>query len=138
MLYFSLNDLQARPWIRVFRSNTNLQAIDLVSLVLVYSPHQRPSPLEACAHSFFDVLRSPGTKLPNGRDILPCTDFACEELCCDSAIASLLCGTQVCFQRYMRILMKIYRQGSKDLLFFKQLTLLLAVRDAATIFLIWN
>ncbi|VIO96774.1 Uncharacterized protein BM_BM12953 [Brugia malayi] len=86
--------IKPRPWIRVFRSNTNLEAIDLVSLVLVYSPHQRPSPLEACAHLFFDVLRNPGTKLPNGRVIPSCTDFTSEELYCTPAIASLLCATQ--------------------------------------------
>ncbi|MCP9260980.1 Glycogen synthase kinase-3 beta [Dirofilaria immitis] len=44
--------IKPRPWTHVFRSNTDLKAIDLISLVLVYSPHQRPSPLEACAHSF--------------------------------------------------------------------------------------
>ncbi|OZC12878.1 kinase domain protein [Onchocerca flexuosa] len=84
--------IKPRSWIHVFRSNTDPKAIDLVSLILVYSPHQRPSPLETCAHSFFDVLRNPGIKLPNGRDIPPCTDFTSEELCHNSAVTSLLCG----------------------------------------------
>ncbi|KAM3721397.1 Glycogen synthase kinase-3 beta [Dirofilaria immitis] len=86
--------IKPRPWTHVFRSNTDLKAIDLISLVLVYSPHQRPSPLEACAHSFFDVLRNPETVLPNGRNIPPCTDFTSDELCCNSTVISLLCGTQ--------------------------------------------
>lgn len=92
----SLTDiLQPHPWTRVFRPSTSLEAIDLVALVLVYSPNQRPSPLVACGHSFFDELRSPETKLPNGRAIPSCTDFTAEELCCDQELASLLCGTEV-------------------------------------------
>uniref|UniRef100_A0A0R3RUR2 Protein kinase domain-containing protein n=1 Tax=Elaeophora elaphi TaxID=1147741 RepID=A0A0R3RUR2_9BILA len=86
-----------RSWMHVFRPAASLEAVNLVSIVLVYPPHQRPSPLEACAHSFFDVLRKPGTKLSNGRDIPSCTDFTSEELYCNPAIASLLRGTQVCF-----------------------------------------
>uniref|UniRef100_A0A915PZX3 Protein kinase domain-containing protein n=1 Tax=Setaria digitata TaxID=48799 RepID=A0A915PZX3_9BILA len=86
--------IKPRPWIRVFRSITNLEAVDLVSVVLVYSPQQRPSPLEACAHSFFDELRNPETKMPNGRNIPPCTDFTSEELCCNPVITSLLLGIQ--------------------------------------------
>ncbi|VDN33903.1 unnamed protein product [Gongylonema pulchrum] len=90
----SFPPIKAHPWPRVFRSNTSPEAIALIAILLVYSPNQRPTALEACGNAFFDELRNPATKLPNGRAIPSCTDFTPEELCCDSALASLLCGTQ--------------------------------------------
>lgn len=41
-------------------------AIDLVCRLLDYTPATRLTPLEACAHAFFDELRDPETRLPNG------------------------------------------------------------------------
>ena len=41
-------------------------AIDLVCHLLDYTPATRLTPLEACAHAFFDELRDPETRLPNG------------------------------------------------------------------------
>jgi glycogen synthase kinase 3 beta len=41
-------------------------AIDLVCRLLDYTPGTRLTPLEACAHAFFDELRDPETRLPNG------------------------------------------------------------------------
>ena len=41
-------------------------AIDLVCRLLDYTPSTRLTPLEACAHAFFDELRDPETRLPNG------------------------------------------------------------------------
>ena len=41
-------------------------AIDLVCRLLDYTPATRLTPLEACAHAFFDELRDPDTRLPNG------------------------------------------------------------------------
>ena len=41
-------------------------AIDLVCRLLDYTPATRLTPLEACAHGFFDELRDPETRLPNG------------------------------------------------------------------------
>merc|ERR1711860_131877 len=38
------------------------------------------TPLQACAHTFFDELREPGTKLPNGRDLPPLFNFTDSEL----------------------------------------------------------
>ena len=40
-----------------------------MSRLLEYTPSARITPLQACAHTFFDELREPGTKLPNGRDL---------------------------------------------------------------------
>ncbi|OWK05804.1 GSK3B, partial [Cervus elaphus hippelaphus] len=54
--------------VRVFRPRTPPEAIALCSRLLEYTPTARLTPLEACAHSFFDELRDPNVKLPNGRD----------------------------------------------------------------------
>ena len=60
---------------QVFRPRTPPEAIALCSRLLEYPPSSRFSPLEACAHSFFDELREPNTKLPNGRDRPPLFNF---------------------------------------------------------------
>jgi serine/threonine protein kinase len=52
--------------LQVFRNRTPPMAIDLVCRLLDYTPATRLTPLEACAHAFFDELRDPDTRLPNG------------------------------------------------------------------------
>ena len=52
----------------------------LVSRLLEYTPSARITPLQACAHTFFDELREPGTKLPNGREMPPLFNFTEAEL----------------------------------------------------------
>ncbi|ELR25173.1 glycogen synthase kinase 3 alpha, putative [Acanthamoeba castellanii str. Neff] len=66
---FKFPQIKAHPWNRVFRSRTPPEAIDLVSRILQYDPTSRVSPLEACAHPFFDELRDPNTVLPSGRKL---------------------------------------------------------------------
>lgn len=66
---FKFPQIKAHPWNRVFRSRTPPEAIDLVSRILQYDPNARVSPLEACAHPFFDELRDPNTVLPSGRKL---------------------------------------------------------------------
>ena len=66
--------------VEVFRARTSPEAIDLVSRLLEYTPSARISPLQACAHSFFDELREAGTKLPNGRDLPQLFNFTEQEL----------------------------------------------------------
>lgn len=60
---------------QVFRARTPPEAIELVSRLLEYTPSSRISPLEACAQSFFDELRDPNTRLPNGRSLPPLFNF---------------------------------------------------------------
>ena len=69
-----------RALCQVFRARTSPEAIDLVSRLLEYTPSARISPLQACAHSFFDELREAGTKLPNGRDLPQLFNFTEGEL----------------------------------------------------------
>ena len=55
--------------LQVFRPRTPPEAIQVVSRLLEYIPSARISPLEACAHAFFDELREPNTRLPSGREL---------------------------------------------------------------------
>jgi glycogen synthase kinase 3 beta len=53
-------------WDKVFRSKTPKEAIHFISTLLVYDPAKRPRPLESLLGSYFDELRDPNTRLPNG------------------------------------------------------------------------
>ena len=61
--------------IQVFRPRTPPEALDLVSRLLEYTPSSRITPMEACAHAFFNELRQPGTRMPNGREFPPLYNF---------------------------------------------------------------
>eukprot|EP00096_Caligus_rogercresseyi_P016794 TRINITY_DN976_c0_g1_i1.p1 TRINITY_DN976_c0_g1~~TRINITY_DN976_c0_g1_i1.p1 ORF type:complete len:539 (-),score=153.09 TRINITY_DN976_c0_g1_i1:2016-3632(-) len=79
---FKFPQIKAHPWQKVFRARTSPEAIDLVSSLLEYTPTARIRCLQACAHSYFDELREPGAKLPNGRDLPPLFNFRRSELMC--------------------------------------------------------
>lgn len=51
-----------------------------MSKLLVYTPDRRITPMQSCAHIFFDELRDPNTRLPNGRPLPPLFDFTPEEI----------------------------------------------------------
>lgn len=58
--------------------NTEEDAIDLISLILVYEPDSRITPLTAMAHPYFDDLRDEGVTFPNGNlmpDLFNFTEF---------------------------------------------------------------
>ena len=59
---------QIKPmiWDKVYRSRTPKDAIQFVSTLLVYDPSKRPRPLESLMSPYFDELRDPNTRLPNG------------------------------------------------------------------------
>ena len=63
------------PILQVFRPKTPPEAINLCSRLLEYTPSTRLIPVESCAHCFFDELRDPNTKLPNGRELPPLFNF---------------------------------------------------------------
>jgi hypothetical protein len=63
------------PSLQVFRSKAPPEAIDLISKLLVYTPDKRVTPMASLCHTFFDELRDPATKLPNGRPLPPLFDF---------------------------------------------------------------
>lgn len=77
---FRFPQIKAHPWTKVFRPRTPPEAIQVVSRLLEYIPSARISPLEACAHAFFDELRDPNTRLPNGRELPVLFNFSPQEL----------------------------------------------------------
>ena len=77
---FKFPQIKAHPWQKVFRARTSPEAIDLVSRLLEYTPSARITPLQACAHTFFDELREPNARLPNNRDLPPLFNFTENEL----------------------------------------------------------
>ncbi|XP_078154044.1 shaggy-related protein kinase eta-like isoform X1 [Carex rostrata] len=72
---FKFPQIKAHPWHKIFHKRMPPEAIDLTSRLLQYSPNFRYSALEACAHPFFDELREPRARLPNGRPLPPLFNF---------------------------------------------------------------
>uniref|UniRef100_A0A8C1JY06 Glycogen synthase kinase-3 beta n=1 Tax=Cyprinus carpio TaxID=7962 RepID=A0A8C1JY06_CYPCA len=87
---FKFPQIKAHPWTKVFRPRTPPEAIALCSRLLEYTPTARLTPLEACAHTFFDELREPNLKLPNGRERPVLFNFSTQELSSNSSLASVL------------------------------------------------
>ncbi|XP_049355204.1 shaggy-related protein kinase epsilon-like [Solanum verrucosum] len=77
---FKFPQIKAHPWHKIFHKRMPPEAVDLVSRLLQYSPNLRSTALEACTHSFFDELRDPKTRLPNGRPLPPLFNFRPQEL----------------------------------------------------------
>lgn len=77
---FKFPQIKSHPWNKVFRPRTPVEAVDLTSKLLEYTPSLRIGPLEACAHSFFDELRDGKTRLPMGRTLPPLFNFSQIEL----------------------------------------------------------
>ncbi|RWS07773.1 hypothetical protein B4U79_15346, partial [Dinothrombium tinctorium] len=72
---FKFPQIKPHPWPKVFRQRTPPEAISLVSQLLEYTPSARITPLQACAHTFFDELRDPNTRLPHGKELPPLFNF---------------------------------------------------------------
>ncbi|KAF8334326.1 putative glycogen synthase kinase 3 alpha [Cantharellus anzutake] len=72
--------IKPHPFSKVFRPRTPVEAIDLVSRLLEYTPSARLSAIEAMCHPFFDDLRQEATKMPNGKDLPLLFNFTREEL----------------------------------------------------------
>ncbi|KAK7337569.1 hypothetical protein VNO77_18151 [Canavalia gladiata] len=77
---FKFPQIKAHPWHKIFHKRMPPEAVDLVSRLLQYSPNLRISALEALIHPFFDELRDPNTRLPNGRFLPPLFNFKVNEL----------------------------------------------------------
>ncbi|RWS30359.1 glycogen synthase kinase-3 beta-like isoform X1, partial [Leptotrombidium deliense] len=92
---FKFPQIKAHPWQKVFRARTSAEAIDLVSRLLEYTPSARITPLQACAHAFFDELRDPNTRLPNGRELPPLFNFTDQELKIQPSLNSVIIPSHV-------------------------------------------
>ncbi|KAF1892069.1 hypothetical protein Lal_00036423 [Lupinus albus] len=77
---FKFPQIKAHPWHKIFYKRMPPEAVDLVSRLLQYSPNLRSTALEALVHPFFDELRDPNTRLPNGRFLPPLFNFKASEL----------------------------------------------------------
>lgn len=66
---FKFPQVQPHNWAKVFRNKAPPAAVDLVSQFLRYVPSSRLDPFDALAHPFFDELREPGARLPNGKPL---------------------------------------------------------------------
>ncbi|KAL8089222.1 shaggy-related protein kinase alpha-like [Apium graveolens] len=77
---FKFPQIKAHPWHKIFHKRMPPEAVDLVSRLLQYSPNLRSTALDALIHPFFDELRDPNTRLPNGRFLPPLFNFKSHEL----------------------------------------------------------
>ncbi|CAG9805085.1 unnamed protein product [Chironomus riparius] len=88
---FKFPQIKSHPWQKVFRVRTPPEAIALVSRLLEYTPGARITPLQACAHPFFNELREGNKTLPNGREFPPLFNFTEQELAIQPSLnASLM------------------------------------------------
>lgn len=85
---FRFPQIKPFSWSKVFRNRSvDDQFLDLIGTLIVYDPNIRSKPLNALLHPFFDELRDPATKLPNGKNIPnEVFDFAKEEWDKDGAL----------------------------------------------------
>ncbi|OIT27879.1 shaggy-related protein kinase delta [Nicotiana attenuata] len=77
---FKFPQIKPHPWHKVFQKRLPPEAVDLLCRFFQYSPYLRCTALEACIHPFFDELRDPNTRLPNGRPLPPLLNFKPQEL----------------------------------------------------------
>jgi serine/threonine protein kinase len=67
---FKFPQIKAYPWTKVFKGkNVDDQFLDLINGLLSYDPNIRLTPLKGLQHQFFDELKDPSTKLPNGKPL---------------------------------------------------------------------
>jgi len=77
---FKFPQIKPHPWSKVFKNRAPNDAIDLVSKFLHYEPNLRLHPFESLAHPFFDELRDPNARLPNGKLLPNLFNFTDSEL----------------------------------------------------------
>lgn len=67
---FKFPNIKPFPWNKIFKGKQFEDGlIELLGILLVYDPAVRAKPLKALLHSYFDELRDPNTKLPNGKSL---------------------------------------------------------------------
>jgi serine/threonine protein kinase len=65
---------------QLFKGRATDAAIDLIAAMLTYEPQKRVTAAGALMHPFFDELRAPGARLPDGEALPPLFNFTEEEL----------------------------------------------------------
>eukprot|EP00960_Hanusia_phi_P004057 118769-Hanusia_phi.AAC.3 len=77
---FRFPQIKAHPWAKArCLAKAHPDAIDLISKLLQYIPEKRITPMQSCAHAYFDELRDPNLHLPNMK-LPPLFDFTPEEM----------------------------------------------------------
>lgn len=76
---YKFPQIKPMQWDKVFRSKIPKEAIDFVAKLLAYDPATRPTPLDSLLDSYFDELRDPKTRLPNGMPLPDLFTFTPEE-----------------------------------------------------------
>lgn len=67
---FKFPQIKPYSFSKVFKKcNVDDSFTEFISTLLVYDPDIRATPLKALLHPYFDELRDPNTKLPNGKNI---------------------------------------------------------------------
>ncbi|KAL1932924.1 hypothetical protein VTP01DRAFT_8602 [Rhizomucor pusillus] len=72
--------IKPHPFSKIFKSRTPPEAIEFLGQLLQYVPEKRLSAIDALAHPYFDELRNPDCRLPNGKPLPPLFDFSKHEL----------------------------------------------------------
>ncbi|KAI8323641.1 CMGC/GSK protein kinase [Martensiomyces pterosporus] len=78
--------IKPHPFSRIFRNRASPEAIDLITRLLDYTPTKRLSSIQAMVHPFFDELRDPNTRMPNGQVLPELFDFTVDELSVDPGL----------------------------------------------------
>ncbi|KAG2197659.1 hypothetical protein INT47_002366 [Mucor saturninus] len=71
--------IKPHPLPTIFK-NASPEAVDLLSRMLKYDPKERITAIEALSHPFFNDMRDPDTRLPNGQPLPPVVNFSRQEL----------------------------------------------------------
>ena len=77
---FKFPQIKPHPWSKVFSKRLPAEAVDLVARLLQYAPNKRYAAHEAMCHPFFDELRDPAARLPNGKPLPPLHNWLPGEL----------------------------------------------------------
>jgi serine/threonine protein kinase len=77
---FKFPTIRPLPWSKLLPPSYPPEASELLGLILKFRAEQRLTAIQCCAHSFFDELRDPTTRLSNGQPLPPLFNFTPEEL----------------------------------------------------------
>lgn len=66
--------IKTTTWVKTFGQRITTEAMDLLHQLLVYNPSERPTAEVAMQHPYFDELKSPSARLPNGQQLPPLTE----------------------------------------------------------------
>lgn len=75
-----LPEIKANTLSRTLKGKAPADAIHFIDSLLNYSPNRRPNAYQALRHSFFDELRRPDLRLPDGSALPSLEDWKDEEL----------------------------------------------------------